>query len=346
LHVLFGIPTIFEISRLHFNEFHALKIIMDQHPTKHQMNDESSTMDVLFLDYNQYRDDNESMCSLRSLVSTNNDSIILDDGEGSLCRRDVEYQTMDQSDDDSYRYRQYSIQPSISAEMAIIARSSPEIKALVEDHPGTPCLPHEINFEFCEQPGGSSEYVIPSSPEVHRAFVSPLPSMDHISDENCSQSHEMRKSSDAAKCNCQQSDPKLDDADELALYMQRQSLSPEIRSPPPHTSTGEYKENLSPPFSYEDKTPETSNRSSSAGSFTFRSALRKESRRHQSLSSETVSQKRRPSFHRRVSFNSLPSPSDIASPRAQHVPVSINSSKPTSGAPPGKSPLAMEFPLD
>ena len=302
-----------------------------------------ANMEILVADKSQYRDSNQSVCSLHSLVSGDNDSLLLDDEVASPILQ------QEQSDPDLMLHRRFSSQPSISTEMAIIASSSPEIKAL-SNQPITPCFPQELNFELTQQENGTDGV---DKQQARTSFVSPLPAMtvDHIHD-NINEkarkrnSHEDWSVATGASSSIQHPlETRMNEPDELALYLQRQSLEMDVVSTP--AVVGEQKENVSPPFSFDCRTPEASNRSSSGSAYTFKSALRKETRRQHSLSSMMGSNKRRPSLHRRVSFNSLPSPAEIiASPEGRLPPqVNTTNSKLNVPPPPGKSPLAMDFPL-
>ena len=143
----------------------------------------------------------ESVCSLRSLVSS--DEISLDhniDGVGDKLRNDDydyhpegipstirhrslstcttsqydrRHHTHHHRDHRDHRHRRVSSQRSISTEMAIIASSSPEIKALTLPITTTFELPEEINCSGLSSssspsPSSSSSSASPSSNEYHR----------------------------------------------------------------------------------------------------------------------------------------------------------------------------------
>jgi hypothetical protein len=311
------------------------------------------TMEILVADSRQDRESNDSECSLRSLVSGDDDSLLLNDSLDDFDDNDSNASPTlphQHSGSSPTRHRRFSSHPSISTEMAIIASSSPEIKAL-SSQPITPSFPRELNFDFYQQENDTEVETL----KVRTTMTSPLPATntDHTYHKNSEQARKRTTredvciSTDVSSSALHPPETRMDEADELALFMERQCLVRDVSSPP--TVIGEHKENLSPPFSFDGKTPEASNRSYDGSSVPFRSAMRKETKDHHSLISSMVgSDKRRPTFHRRVSFTSLPSPAEIASPRVQ-PPTPLDTSNSLSilaEAPPrGKSPLAMDFPF-
>jgi hypothetical protein len=325
-----------------------------QHQDQRQPNDILPlAMEILVADSRQDPESNESVCSLCSLVSGDNDSLLLEDSLYDVddCDSDTTPTLPHQHSSSSpVRHHRFSSHPSISTEMAIIASSSPEIKAL-SSRSITPSFPKGLNFDFYQQ---ENDPVV-ETPKARTTFVLPLPATntDHIHDKNSEQARKPITrdgafvSNDVSSSTLHPPETRTDEADELALFMERQSLVRDVASPP--TAIGEYKENFSPPFSVERTTPETSNRSYDGSAVPVRSALRKETKQHHSLSSMVSSNKRRQSFHRRVSFTSLPSPAEIATLRAQSpTPVDTLHSQAilnNVAAPAGKSPLAMDFPF-
>jgi hypothetical protein len=311
------------------------------------------TMEILTADSRQDRDSNESDCSLRSLVSGDNDSLLLVDSFYELDEEDRDASPTlhhHQCSSSPARHRRLHSYPTISTEMAIIASSSPEIKALSSSQTISPSFHRGLFFDFYQEENETEVKKL----KARTTFVCPFSATnnDHIHDKNSEKrrNRTMRQdkcySSEVSSPTLQHAKTRLDEADELKLFVERRSLVRDVASPP--TVIGEYKENVSPPFNFEGKTPEATdtNRSYDGCALTARSALCMETKPHHPLSSMVGSNKRRTSFHRRVSFNSLPSPSEIASLRAL-PPTPVHSSISIRGeaAPTGKSPLAMDFPF-
>ncbi|KAG7338107.1 hypothetical protein IV203_016964 [Nitzschia inconspicua] len=286
---------------------------------------------------------NQSICSFHSLVSDGNDSILWVDDNDDFCSHDPEGSLVGDTLERKHFYHHHQ---SISTEMAIIATSSPEIKALT-DQTVTQLFPHKINFDPYLPKLLDAESADCDTLEASTACKSlTLLSLTPVRTTKGENHQEMQASTDITSFNRQPSTTLFDDeADGLAKYLQQQNIAAEIRSPIPPT-IGEPKENLSPTFGFHDKTPEISNQTRRENNLTFKSALRKETRRHRSLSfvAGCPEQRQLNTMHRRVSFDSLPSPAEIASLHALHSPAT---SKPTLNAlaPPGKSPLAMDFPF-
>lgn len=298
----------------------------------------------------EYRDCNGSFCSLHGMISGENDSLLLDDVDCD--ELDSQYSdshlnsvTQNRSEDSKSEVHQnlrFSSQPSIATEMAIIASSSPEIKALTSKPIVTPNSPRD------QEP-------IPQVSNVSSPIASvPSPVLTATTDHIGDQIHIMNQSKSKVGRDslhmCTGTPNRtvhINATDELALYLDKLTIE---MDPPTSTETvneEEHKENVTLLYEYHDKTPETSNRSSGV-SFTFKSSMRKEiNRRHRSLSSLGVRNRRteQHSFHRRVSFNSLPSPAEIAESPTRLPPIRTSPETSSTSIPTGKSPLAMDFPM-
>mmetsp|Transcript_27707 Transcript_27707/g.45817 ORF Transcript_27707/g.45817 Transcript_27707/m.45817 type:complete len:297 (-) Transcript_27707:708-1598(-) len=283
---------------------------------------------------------NESICSLRSLVSGDNESLLGDDESHhnadnfSSPRRNKRLE--DNSNPVITPFLDHAASSrSITTELAIIASTSPEIKALsAVDLPITPVFPHEINFD--------SYHV---NTEGHQSIpleVSLTPSLTSFEKEDDRESELQEKE----EVECQEDDrlssespspsdgdPQLHEVDELVLYME-QSLS-SFAMDDCSQIVSNRKENLRPcdELDMEDSTTPCTNNKSSR--FTFkRSSLR-----------QRALGVKRPSFHRRVSFDNLPSPAEIASPELGCL-TSIPRRASSFSGTDGPSPLAMNFPLE
>jgi hypothetical protein len=290
-----------------------------------------------------------SFGSLRSLVSKDGVSLLFDDDqdfeESPKTNGLPQVLRISMTDPSSHFHHHQSSQRSISTEMAIIASSSPEIKAL-SDQPIAPSYPHEINFDlFQDQPAKKGDVDSKSTTNDgslhHPNYESPVATKTFERD-MVNHHRPLRGATPSGQM--EREDAFMDDADELALYMEQSTIGD---SRPTRLLLGQ-KENVMPRFDFGAKTPEASNTTHShGGEFTFKSAMRStEPRRHRSLNSVG----KRPSFHRRVSFDSLPSPAEITStpqqrplhrPSLQHITCNFERSKSFELG--TKSPLAMDF---
>ena len=333
---------------------------------RRQQQEELSMVEIEFSELPDYKHKGASICSLRSLVSGEgaDDSFSFDD-----------YDDYDEEEQKNNKYvspfdQQRLSQRSITTELAIIASSSPEIKALSESFPITPSFPKEIDFTDSSMFGSassSSQLTMNENDRHHQhqqqyrnsyPFVSPLWVSSSDIEDNCEHLSESgnRHQSNPSKVETktreetnhntsnraeQQHYHDMDtDVDELALYMERQTLG--IDCSPTATSQ---KENVCP--MEEETTPSTNNRSNS---FNFKSATKEsqqqQQQRHQRRHHRSLSSIERPGCHRRISFNSLPSPAEIvASPILLNPPIPSSKRSRSYTNDDGPSPLAMDFPI-
>jgi hypothetical protein len=244
--------------------------------------------------------------------------------------------------------------------MTIIASSSPEIKALSESFPIAPSFPKEIDFSDYSMFGSSSSCSRSTVNENHRhrnphPFVSPRRVSSSDIDDDSEHLGESRNQNQSKSSKLETTTPEkgtnrnmsnatdqqhyhdMDSGvDELALYMERHTLG--IDSPICSPNVSSQKDNVCP--MEEEKTPSTNNRSNS---FNFNTAM-KDSQQQQQRRYRSLSSIERPACHRRVSFDSLPSPAEIvASPILLNPPAPSSKRAHSCTNDDSRSPLAMDY---
>lgn len=255
----------------------------------------------------------ESLCSLGSIVSSDFNSW-QNDVDDCLTGTTVPnaYSVFDKgrfygldpaSSSNPLGYVPCVSQRSMNTEMTIVASTSPEIVAL--NLPVTPTFPKEINFASSHRRQDSLDSLFsvdsrsPSdSSDVEHPFVSPM--MARRLDHQHGYADRMQCSSESPldRAGGPEHSALMEEADALCLSLKRHSLDGV------GTQEGSnHKENVH------------ANLSSSGSSFEPRNKL---SRGHGSrhLTSPAPD---RSTFHRRVSFSSLPSPAEIASPDVAEI---------------------------
>jgi hypothetical protein len=249
-----------------------------------------------------------SICSIRSLISKdfnyrNDDRVV----ETTLTNREPVV-------DDEIFSRLHNIpmsgttgyyprvsQRSISTEMTIIASTSPEIKAL-GGFPITPNFPNEVNFESFHRRQGSLDSLFSVDSDsvasiVERPFHTPMrtDSQSEYDGNGLSQFNTVTPQD----CNANEEESAfMEEADALCIVMKKQNLGSE---------------------GIEDRMQYNhfSSLNSRCASFEQRIKIpRGHGCRH--MTSPSLD---RLSMHRRVSFSSLPSPAEIASPEIASRPA-------------------------